>query len=190
MKTDKRQRSHRSGLLPSPGGRGVGGEGRGRCVHHITRCCHSEFRPHPSPLPRGEGARRRAAFTLVEIMVVVIIIGVLAAMIVVPYFGKAGQAKQSVAKHDISVLESAVNMFQQDYGRFPANLGELVTKPGDISDDQWSATGIKASNLNDPWGRPFNYVYPGTNWAFEITSYGADGQPGGEGENADVNNWE
>ncbi len=130
------------------------------------------------------------AFTLVEIMVVVIIIGVLAAMIVVPYFGKAGQAKHSVAKHDISVLESAVNMFQQDYGRFPANLSELVTKPADISDDKWSATGIKASNLNDPWGRPFNYTYPGTNWAFEITSYGADGQPGGEGENADINNWE
>ena len=132
---------------------------------------------------------QRRGFTLVEIMVVVIIIGVLASMIAIPYFGAAGKAKHSIAKHDIAVLENAVNLFQQDYGRFPASLGELVSKPADIPDDQWTPTGIKASNLNDPWGRPFIYVYPGTNWTFEISSYGADGQPGGEDIAADIVSW-
>ena len=132
---------------------------------------------------------RRTGFTIVEIMVVVIVIGVLAALIVPGLFGRVGQAKNSVTKQQIATIESAVNLFQQDYGRFPNSLEELVTKPADISDELWTSPSLKPKDLTDPWGNPFIYRYPGQQWAFELISTGADGQEGGEGENADITNW-
>jgi general secretion pathway protein G len=133
---------------------------------------------------------RRSAFTLVEIMVVVIIIGVLAALIVPALFSRVGMAKSATATAKIAVLENAINLFATEYDRYPEDLGELVERPQDVSDDVWSPPTVKRKDLNDPWGRPFVYRYPGEHWAFDLSSYGKDGTPGGDGEDADITNWE
>ncbi len=133
--------------------------------------------------------KRRSGFTLVEIMVVVIVIGVLAALIVPTFLGRAQKAKRSVAKQKIGTIESAINLFQQDYSRFPDTLEELVSKPADVADDDWLPPSMKPKDLKDPWGNAFVYRYPGEHWAFDLLSLGADGQEGGSGENADVTNW-
>ena len=131
---------------------------------------------------------RRAAFTLIEIMVVVIVIGVIAALIVPNLFDRAGKAKSSVAQQQISSLETAINLFQQDYGRFPESLEELVNPPADV--EGASPPTIKPKDLQDPWGNPFVYRYPGDRWPFEIISLGADGAEGGEGEDTDLSNYQ
>ena len=132
--------------------------------------------------------RVRSGFTLVEIMVVVIIIGVLAALIVPSLFSRTGKAKVSVAKQQVATLDSAVQMFQQDYGRFPESLQELVNPPADV--EGAAPPQVKPKDVIDPWGNEFVYRYPGDNWAFNIISLGADGQEGGEGEAADISNYE
>ena len=132
---------------------------------------------------------RREGFTIVEIMVVVIIISVLAALIAPRFFGRIGEAKQSAAKQQLSEIEKAVDMFHYDYGRFPTILDELVSRPSDIAEEDWKVPTLKAKNLTDPWGRPFQYRVPGDHEPVDIYSYGADGQEGGTGDNADVVNW-
>ena len=134
--------------------------------------------------------RAARAFTLIEIMVVVIVIGVLAALVVPTFIGRAGKAKKAVAQQKISNIETAINLFYQDYSRFPESLQELTTKPSDIPDEQWTPPSLKPKDLDDPWGRPFVYRYPGENGAYDLFSTGADGQPGGEDENADITNWQ
>lgn len=123
-------------------------------------------------------------------MVVVIVIGVLAALVIPNFLGRAGKAKVAVAQQKISNIETAINLFYQDYSRFPESLEELITKPGDITDEQWVPPSLKAKHLKDPWGQPFEYRYPGDHGAYDLYSTGADGQDGGEGENADITNWE
>ena len=122
-------------------------------------------------------------------MVAVVIIGVLAALVVPTILGRSDKARQAVAKQKIASLESAINLFNQDYGRFPDALEELTTQPADIADDQWTPPSLKSKDLLDPWGNPFFYQYPGEHWAFDLASLGADGQPGGENVNADITNW-
>ena len=133
--------------------------------------------------------RGRRGFTLIEIIVVVIVIGVLATLIVPNLFSRVGAAKQSVAKQKLASIEQAVQIFHYDYGRFPQTLDELVTRPGDVDAAQWTEPTIKAKDLEDPWGNGWVYRYPGENGTFDLMSYGADGQPGGDGEDADVVNW-
>ena len=137
--------------------------------------------------PRGH--ERRRAFSLVEIMVVVIIIGVLAAVIVPGIFGRTGKARQAVAKQKLATIESAINLFHQDYGRFPEVLDDLVSRPSDVAAEQWTPPSLKRKDLLDPWGNPFQYRYPGDHWTFDLYSLGADGQTGGDGEDEDVVNW-
>ncbi len=134
-------------------------------------------------------ASTRSAFTLIEIMVVVIVIGIIAALIVPNLFDRAGKAKRSVAKQQVATIEGAIQMFQQDYGRFPETLEELASPPADAETGADAPPRIKQKDLLDPWGNPFLYRYPGNNWTFDLASLGADGQEGGEGENADINNW-
>ncbi len=129
-------------------------------------------------------------FTLIEMMAVVIVIGVLAALVIPSFLGRAGKARKAVAQQKISNIETAVNLFYQDYSRFPESLEELVTKPGDIPAEQWTPPSLKAKHLKDPWGNPFVYRYPGEHGAYDLYSTGSDGQEGGEGEQADVTNWE
>jgi general secretion pathway protein G len=136
--------------------------------------------------------RLRRAFTLIEFIVVMTIIGILAALIVPRFIGRIGGAKQAVAKQKIAVLEAKVIEFQADCGRFPSGregLQGLLQRPSDVS-EQWKGPYVKEKDILDPWGVEMMYQYPGRrNSDFDLFTYGSDGQEGGEDENADIGNW-
>jgi general secretion pathway protein G len=136
--------------------------------------------------------RRSAGFTLLEIMVVVIIIGVLAATIIPQFMGTTHDAKVSAAKADVSQLENALERFNLHMDRYPTmdeGLKVLVEAPTG-EDKKWRGPYIKLLRP-DPWGNPYQYRVPGIHHAttFDVWSRGADGQDGGDGPNADVGNW-
>ncbi|WP_432800077.1 type II secretion system major pseudopilin GspG [Poriferisphaera sp. WC338] len=132
---------------------------------------------------------QRHAFTLIEILVVVVLIGVLVALVVPQLFGKKGKAQRAVAAQKLKAIESSISMFQLSYDRFPTSLDELVNRPTDIEEDKWESPTLKAKELKDPWGNDYVYVFPGTHGTFDLYSYAADGQEGGEGDAEDVVNW-
>jgi general secretion pathway protein G len=133
---------------------------------------------------------RRRGFTIAEIIVVVIIIGVLGAMIAPKLFSKIGQAKHSVAVQQMGELEKAVDLFCTDYERFPADLDELVDRPSDIPEEKWNPPTIKAKNLIDPWGRTWEYRVPSEHGGYyDLFSLGRDGAAGGEKDDADIVSW-
>jgi general secretion pathway protein G len=136
--------------------------------------------------------RKHGAFTLIEFLVVVTIIGILATLIVPRFFGKIGGAKQAVAKQKITVLELKVLEFQTDCGRLPGNdegLHALLVPPADVQ-EQWQGPYVKEKDIIDPWGAELIYEYPGRmNADFDIYTLGADGREGGEDENEDLGNW-
>lgn len=139
----------------------------------------------------GAARRRRTAegFTIVEIIVVVIIIAALATMIVPRFFGRVGTARRAVAAQMLREIEKAIELFAHDYGRWPEALDELITRPADIAEAKWQQPTLREKDLSDPWGRRFGYKCPGDHGAYDVYSLGADGEPGGEGENTDVTNW-
>ncbi|MBP7934753.1 MAG: type II secretion system major pseudopilin GspG [Phycisphaerae bacterium] len=136
--------------------------------------------------------RKRDAFTLIEFLVVMTIIGILAALIVPRFINRAGEAKAVVAKQKITVLEQKVVEFQADCGRLPTaqeGLRALVRQPADAG-QKWKGPYVKEKDILDPWGTELAYLAPGRHNAdFDIFTLGADGQEGGEGENADIGNW-
>ena len=137
--------------------------------------------------------RRSKAFTLIEIMVVVIIIGILAATIVPRFMGATDDAKVSAAKGHIAELEAAAERFNIHMDRYPTTeegLKILVEGPAG-EESKWRGPYIKQLR-NDPWGNPYQYKAPGTHHAtsFDIWSRGADGADGGEGRGADIGNWQ
>jgi general secretion pathway protein G len=136
--------------------------------------------------------RRSEGFTLLEIMVVVIIIGVLAATIIPQFMGTTHDAKVSAAKGDVAQLESAMERFNLHMDRFPTmdeGLNVLVEAPAG-EDKKWRGPYIKVLRP-DPWGNPYQYRAPGIHHSstFDVWSRGADGQDGGEGPGADIGNW-
>jgi len=133
-------------------------------------------------------------FTLIEIMVVVVIIGLLAAVIVPNVIGQVERARVSKAQSDIAGLETALTMFKLDNSKYPGTdqgLQALVVQPSDPSIRHWKPGGyLKGGVKRDPWGNDYVYVFPGTHGGeYDLYSLGADGQPGGEGDNADIGNW-
>ncbi len=130
-------------------------------------------------------------FTLLEIMVVVVIIGLLAAIVVPNFVGNIDKAAMSRAKQDIRGIETALNLYRLDNFRYPSTsdgLQALVTNPGEAAAPNWKAQLRKLPI--DPWNHPYQYAYPGQHGEFDVFSYGADGQEGGEGINADIGNWD
>lgn len=134
-------------------------------------------------------SRSRTAFTLVEMIVVIIIIGVLATLIGPRLIGRVGQSKQSVAGSNAASLATAVRTFLADGNKIPdaGSMEFLIRKPSD-GGDTWKGPYMdNADTLKDPWGRPYVLKAPGEkNFDFDIISYGGDGKPGGSDEDADV----
>jgi general secretion pathway protein G len=137
-------------------------------------------------------SQRSRGFTLIEIMVVLVIIGVLGALIVPNLIERIDDSKVTAAHTDINQLMQALKLYKIDNQRYPASeqgLEALVRKPssGPIPPN-WKTYIEKLPN--DPWNRPYQYLNPGVKGEIDVFSYGADGQPGGEGKNADIGSWQ
>lgn len=135
--------------------------------------------------------RANSGFTLVELLVVMIIIGLLAALVGPRFIRQEEKAKIKAAKAQIELLSTALDTFRLDIGRYPSSeegLDALVRKPGSV--DKWDGPYLKKDMPLDPWGKAYVYKSPGEHGAFDLLSYGADGVSGGEGDNRDVTSWE
>lgn len=135
--------------------------------------------------------KRSAGFTLIELLVVVVIIGLLAGFVAPRYFGQIGKANVSVARAQIESLGKALDQYRIDVGTYPTTdqgLQALVVKPDGV--DRWQGPYLQKQVPPDPWIRPYRYKSPGDHADFDLSSYGADGQPGGSDENTDISSWE
>ncbi len=141
---------------------------------------------------KRDALMRQRGFTLIEIMVVVIIIGLLAAIVAPNVIGRVDDAQITRAKADIGQIESALKFYRLDNFAYPSTeqgLEALVTKPNDPNVKNWKTGGYLDRVPKDPWGNPYLYLNPGNNSEIDIYTLGADGKPGGEEANADIGNW-
>jgi general secretion pathway protein G len=136
--------------------------------------------------------RNGKGFTLVEIMVVVVILGILAVLIVPRVIGRSDEARVAAAKHDIAAISQSLKLYKLDNGRFPSNeqgLQALVAKPASAPvPTNWKPYLDKLPK--DPWGNTYMYLNPGVNGEIDVFSLGADGQPGGTGADSDIGSWQ
>ena len=143
---------------------------------------------------RAQRARARG-FTLIEIMVVVTILGILAALIVPRVVGRTDDARIAAARQDIAQIMQALKLYRLDNGRYPSNeqgLQALVERPStEPVPSNWKAGGyLDAPTVRkDPWGNSYQYLNPGLHGEIDVLSFGRDGQPGGEGPDADIGSW-
>jgi len=142
----------------------------------------------PLPVPQ----RRRRGFTLIELLVVLVIIGVLAALIVPNVLDRAEDARVTAARTDVNNLMQALKLYKLDNQRFPSSeqgLDALAKKPtaGTVPPN-WKPYVDKLPN--DPWGRAYQYAFPGVKGEIDVYSFGADGRAGGEGQDADIGSWQ
>lgn len=138
--------------------------------------------------------RDRAGFTLIEIMVVIVILGLLAALVVPKLVGRTEEAKKTQSRIQIKNLQQALELFKLDNGFYPATdqgLEALVRAPeGGRTPKNYRKGGYIERVPKDPWGNPYVYASPGLHGDIDISSYGADGVQGGDGEDADINSWD
>ena len=138
-----------------------------------------------------EKKRRDAGFTLIELMIVLFILGLLAALVAPRLMGRVGKAKQKSAQAQIHLLATALDLFHLDVGRYPTEeegLKVLRDKPD--SAPGWGGPYLDKPVPKDPWGRDYAYKCPGEHGPYDLSSLGADGAGGGEGENQDITNWQ
>jgi general secretion pathway protein G len=141
-------------------------------------------------------ANNQRGFTLIELMVVIVILGILAGFIVPKIMGRPAEARRMKARVQIESIETALKLYKLDNGSYPTTeqgLQALVEAPsaGELA-KRWRKGGYleKGKVPKDPWDNEFVYLSPGVNGDFDLSSYGKDGQPGGEEEDADINNWD
>lgn len=146
------------------------------------------------PAVRRRSALMQRGFTLIEIMVVVVIMGILAALVVPKLMGRTDDARIQAARQDIGTLMQALKLYKLDNQRYPTTeqgLQALVVKPtSGPAANGWKSGGYIDKLPKDPWQYPYQYLSPGIHGEVDIFSYGADGQPGGEGNDADIGSWD
>ncbi|RTL57717.1 MAG: type II secretion system protein GspG [Rhodocyclaceae bacterium] len=133
---------------------------------------------------------RFLGFTLLELLVVMVIIGLLAGYVAPRYFAEVGKSEVKVAKAQIDAFEKSLEAYRLDTGRYPTTeqgLAALITQPPGQA--KWAGPYLKKAVPLDPWGQAYLYKQPGDHGDYDITSYGKDGKAGGQGEDADINNW-
>lgn len=131
-----------------------------------------------------------AGFTLLELLVVIVIIGLLASYVAPRYFSQVGKSEVQIARAQIDAFEKALDQYRLDTRRYPSaeqGLQVLIAKPPD--EPNWNGPYLKKAIPLDPWGRPYVYRAPGQKSEYDLVSYGRDGKPGGSGEDADITNW-
>ncbi len=147
-----------------------------------------KLRIHPKALGPKLG------FTLLEVMVVLAIIAIMAVMVLPRVMGALNDAQKKAVKADLASLSGALNMYKLDNFTYPSSeqgLAALVNKPGGQPEaPNWRTGGYIEKAANDPWKRPYQYLRPGQHGEFDLYSLGADGKPGGEGDDADIGNWD
>jgi len=136
---------------------------------------------------------KQQGFTLIEILIVVVILSILAITVVPQFLEEPGKARVARAKSDIQSIKTALSMYKLDNFNYPSTsqgLQALSSKPSGQPDAKnWKPGGYVENMVKDPWGNDYQYLNPGNHSSIDIYSLGADGQPGGEGQNADVGNW-
>ena len=125
-------------------------------------------------------------FTLIEVLIVIIIIGLLASLVGPRLFTKADKAKVKTAKVQIELLAAAIDTYRLDLGKYPTNLAQLRK----MDDPKWEGPYLPKEVPLDPWGGTYTYKYPGENGPYDLISLGADGKQGGTGNDKDIGNWE
>jgi general secretion pathway protein G len=132
-----------------------------------------------------------AGFTLLELLVVIVVIGLLAGLVAPRYFDQVGKSNTKIANAQINSLEKALDQYRLDVGAYPTSeqgLQALFFRPNNV--EKWQGPYLKKPAPPDPWGRPYRYKSPGERGDYDLASFGADGQAGGTGENVDVSNWD
>jgi general secretion pathway protein G len=135
--------------------------------------------------------QQRRGFTLLELLVVMVIIGLLVGYVAPMYFKQVGKSEVKAARAQIESFGKALDQYRLDTGHYPTTeqgLAALTTKPADEA--KWDGPYLKKGVPTDPWGTPFQYKRPGSHGEYDIVSFGKDGVPGGTGEDADIGNWE
>jgi general secretion pathway protein G len=133
---------------------------------------------------------RQHGFTLLELLVVLVILGLLAGYVAPKYFAQIGKSEVKTARAQVDALEKALDQYRIDTGHYPSTeqgLAALNGKPADEA--RWDGPYLKKAVPNDPWGKPYQYRMPGEHGELDLFSFGRDGAPGGSGEDADINNW-
>jgi len=143
-----------------------------------------------SARPPESVPRRASGFSLFELLVVMLIIGLLASYVGPRYFAQVGKSEVKAARAQMDALDKALEQYRLDVGRFPSTeqgLGALFTRPN--NEPKWSGPYLKKAVPPDPWGTPYQYKSPGEHGEFDLVSLGKDRRPGGSGEDADIVNW-
>jgi general secretion pathway protein G len=143
---------------------------------------------HAAQEQRAAMPRRGSGFTLLELLVVIVIIGLLAAYVGPKYFSQLGKSEVTITKAQIEAFEKSLDTYRLDVGRYPTTeegLGALLSAPASAT-AKWNGPYLKKGVPQDPWGHPYLYRSPGSKGEYEIVSTGKDGQPGGAGDNADI----
>lgn len=130
--------------------------------------------------------RDQGGFTLIEMLIVIIILGLLASLVGPRLFSKVDKARIQTAKAQIELLSAAIDTYRLDIGKFPSFLEELRRS----DDPNWDGPYLPKAIPLDPWNNPYDYKYPGEHGPYDIISYGADGKPGGTGNDGDIVSWE